>query len=362
MRIVLAVVTLQALTTALLIYFNKRYKGEDLFLSLLFGVIFIHLSYKGAILLVFDSEEIFDRLHGSFSLLYGPMLFFYIQSVLGRTLTSRAFLLHTAPFLMGLGVNVLLTISLLIDVNLDLFMDMYHNFILYSLMFSSLGYGLYPFFAFSGEKKDQVLKLKSLIAKFIGAAYLFLFGLIIFGFLIEIFQLPINLGSRYTFYGLMLVLFFAVINVRMRLLSINQQESAGNTLSLEIHEREKYKTSRLETEEMRSILEALALYFAKKKPYLNPDFSLDDLAQELEVPRVNITQALNLELGQNFYQYLNTARVEESKKLLQQVGEDNLTVVGYESGFKSKSTFYKYFKDATGCSPSDYRKNWELSH
>ncbi len=361
MEVVHAIITLQALTTALLIYFNKRFKGEDLYLSLLFGVIFIHLFYKGAILLIFQDEVIFDRLHGSFSLLYGPMLFLYIQSVLGKSVSTQAFLLHATPFLMGLGVNILLTVSLLIDVDMEAFMQLYHYFILYSLMFSTLGYGSYPFFAFREKEMDKLLKLKAIISKLIGGAFLTIFLLIIAGFAIEFFHIDTNLGSRYTFMGILLVLFFAVINLRMRILTLDQQRDPESKASLDIQPREKYKNSRLEDEEQEQVLERISTYFLKKKPFLNPDFSLEDLAQDLDLPKLSVTQALNLGLGQNFYQYVNTARVEESKKLLQTTDEGNFTVIGYESGFKSKSTFYKYFKELTGFSPSDYKKSLEVT-
>lgn len=361
MELVYAIITLQALTTALLIYFNKRYKGEDLFLSLLFGVIFIHLFYKGAILMIFQDRELFDKLHGAFSLLYGPMLFLYIQSVLGKTLSTKAFLLHTTPFLMGFGVNVLLTASVLLDMNMEGFMQLYHYFILFSLLFSSFGYGIYPFLIFRKLQPDALLKLKIRISKLIGGAFLMISALIFLGFFIEYFQWSINLGSRYTFVGILLILFFAVINVRMRILLLDQKQDPEIKPVLDIQSKEKYRNSRLEEEEQELVLEKLNHFFLEKKPYLNSDYALDNLAQDLGLPKLKITQALNLGLGQNFYQYLNTARIEESKKLLQTRDEDNFTVIGYESGFKSKSTFYKYFKDLTGFSPSDYKKSLEVS-
>lgn len=362
MEVVHAIITLQALTTALLIYFNKRFKGEDLYLSLLFGVIFIHLFYKGAILLIFHEGVIFDRLHGSFSLLYGPMLFLYIQSVLGKSVSTKAFLLHATPFLMGLGVNIMLTASLMMDVDMEGFMELYHYFILYSLIFSTFGYGLYPFLAFRKKnEQDEILKLKGWIAKLIGGSFLFIFTLIIAGFFIEYFHIDTNLGSRYTFMGVLLILFFAVINIRMRILMMDQKKDPGNKSYLDIQPKEKYRNSRLEEEEQELVLAKIKTIFLTKKPFLNPDFTLDDLAVELNLPKLSVTQALNLKLGQNFYQYVNTARIEESKKLLQASDEDNFTVIGYESGFKSKSTFYKYFKELTGFSPSDYKKSLEIN-
>lgn len=41
--------------------------------------------------------------------------------------------------------------------------------------------------------------------------------------------------------------------------------------------------------------------------------------------------------------------------------EKNLIEIGFESGFKSKSTFNKYFKEITGMSPSDYLENHHMA-
>jgi AraC-like DNA-binding protein len=51
--------------------------------------------------------------------------------------------------------------------------------------------------------------------------------------------------------------------------------------------------------------------------------------------------------------------VEEVKKKLKNPEFDNYSIIsiGLESGFNSKSVFYKAFKKHTGKSPSEYRGN-----
>ncbi|MDR7131788.1 AraC-like DNA-binding protein [Algoriphagus sp. 4150] len=361
MGIVLAVVTLQALTSGLLIYLNKRYKGEDLYLSLIFGVIFIHLVYKGALLVFFEDREIFDKLHGCFSMLYGPMLYFYIRSILGKPVSYKLLLIHGVPFFMGLGLNSMMIIFLLIDTDFHQLMEVYHQLTQWMVFLSFVGYGTYCFVALRKVEGDWFLNHKILISKGIGASYLILSVLILIGFGSVLFDFILPINMRYIYFTMMFVLFFSVVQIRIRmLLSKENPGEAQNHLA--IIPKTKYRNSKISDEELEEVLMKVYQLFADKKPYLDQDYSLDLMAKDIGLPKLKITQALNMHLGQNFYQFVNAARIEESKVLLQNPLEENLSVVGYEAGFKSKSTFYKYFKDATGFSPSDYKKSLEFSN
>lgn len=118
----------------------------------------------------------------------------------------------------------------------------------------------------------------------------------------------------------------------------------------------KYKTSKILDKEMEAIARQLESFFQKEKPYLDPDLNLDDLSFKMKIPKNYLTQTFNTYLGQSFYQYINNARVEESISHLKKTKGENITQIGFECGFKSKSTFYKYFKERTGYSPLEFRE------
>jgi len=97
-----------------------------------------------------------------------------------------------------------------------------------------------------------------------------------------------------------------------------------------------------------------------KKPYKNPNFSLNDLVGAISESRNAISHSLNNSLNKTFYNYINELRIEESKRLLADKTLQNFTIEGIaaESGFKTMSVFYRFFKDMEGVTPAVYRKKF----
>lgn len=105
------------------------------------------------------------------------------------------------------------------------------------------------------------------------------------------------------------------------------------------------------------IREQLIHYFASEKPYLNADLSMQLLANHLKVPKHQLTEVLNQDLGKNFFQFVNEYRVAEVKKMLADPKLPwSIEAIGYECGFNSKSTFFTVFKNLTGMTPMQFRE------
>lgn len=100
-------------------------------------------------------------------------------------------------------------------------------------------------------------------------------------------------------------------------------------------------------------------FMISKQPYLDEDLSLLKLSQQLEVSTHQLSQVINQNLNTNFYQLVNSYRVEEVKKKLKdpQFSKWSILGIAFESGFNSKSTFNKIFKEETGMTPSEYKKS-----
>lgn len=105
----------------------------------------------------------------------------------------------------------------------------------------------------------------------------------------------------------------------------------------------------------------LELLFKEDKIYTDSRLNREKVAKELGINPGYLSQIINQITGSNFSNYLNDYRVEAVKKMLLNPEFQNysLLAMGLESGFTSKTTFYKAFKKFTGMTPSQYQKSFK---
>lgn len=98
-----------------------------------------------------------------------------------------------------------------------------------------------------------------------------------------------------------------------------------------------------------------------KKYFLNPDLTLDKVAEELNLSKSHLSRIINKEMGTTFPEYMNELRVKEAQFYLRHpdFGNYTLVAIGLEAGFASKTSFNNTFKKVTGMTPSEY-KNAEI--
>ncbi len=99
-----------------------------------------------------------------------------------------------------------------------------------------------------------------------------------------------------------------------------------------------------------------------EKLYRNPALSMDILAQKSNLSNGYLSQIINQKEGKNFYDFINTYRIEEVKAHLKDAEYDHYSIlgIGLEAGFQSKSTFNAVFKKMTGMTPTQYKKKVRL--
>jgi AraC-like DNA-binding protein len=110
-----------------------------------------------------------------------------------------------------------------------------------------------------------------------------------------------------------------------------------------------------------SIIAGVTQLMEKEKYYQEPELTLQNLADKLQVPAYQLSQAINEGLKKNFYDLVNGYRIQEAKRLLLVPESSNFTIlsIGFEAGFNSKTTFNTVFKKFTGLTPTEYRTNWQ---
>ena len=110
--------------------------------------------------------------------------------------------------------------------------------------------------------------------------------------------------------------------------------------------------------EKSSDFERIISYIETEKPYVKTAFSLHDISQALNIPHNRVTTCFNKQLKVAFPAYRNKLRIEYATDLLRAGTHLTTSIEGIAemSGFKSKSIFYKTFKEEYGTTPIDWIK------
>jgi len=128
-------------------------------------------------------------------------------------------------------------------------------------------------------------------------------------------------------------------------------------------EKEKYNTSPLSESKLKIIFQSIDTLFKKEKIFLKPQLKIGEVAEQLNIPSHHLSQAINVQFGKTFFDYVNTFRVAELKEKLKEPENKKFTIISlaYESGFNSKASVNRIFKEQTGNTPSQYQKTHILN-
>ncbi|MBI5915400.1 MAG: helix-turn-helix domain-containing protein [Bacteroidetes bacterium] len=119
----------------------------------------------------------------------------------------------------------------------------------------------------------------------------------------------------------------------------------------------KYEKSGLTEEKAKALMAKLDALFTWGKIYLDPELTLQQLADRLGVTPHLVSQLLNQHKQQSFFDFVNGCRVAHFKTAVNDPANAHLSLLGiaFDSGFNSKAAFNAVFKKMTGTTPSAFR-------
>lgn len=346
----------------LLVRKNKKTESDIIlliwFIILFFNVFSFYLIEKqmAGVILV----EILD----ASAFLHGPVLFLYTSALTGNQLKINFNnSLHFFPFFMIFILSTWLTIDsweYLIEFN---------NVLIFFKFLVALIYIILSIIIIRNYRKkitdvlsftDQ-MELKWLSAILWGSIILIIFGginLVLNSF--TSLQIP-QYGGKYLniAYSISIII-LGYFGFRQTTIFIpsqfkNQMQFIGQTNS---EEGDKYGKSRLNKDYLENISNELIRFMENKKPYIDKNLTLYNLAEQLGISENNLSQIINSKYQINFFDFVNKYRVEFviEKLKLGEHRESTLLGIAYDSGFNSKASFNRAFKKFTQLTPSEYIK------
>lgn len=121
----------------------------------------------------------------------------------------------------------------------------------------------------------------------------------------------------------------------------------------------RYERSGLTEREAAALERALLHVMETERPYRNSELTLADLAERLNTTPHKLSEVLNSQLEQTFYDFVNAYRVRDVQERIADQRSQHLKILALamDAGFASKSTFNHVFRKHTGRTPSAYRRS-----
>ena len=119
--------------------------------------------------------------------------------------------------------------------------------------------------------------------------------------------------------------------------------------------------TKLTENEISGHMERITQLMVVEKVYLSESLSLREFALHLKADPNLISFILNNHFNSTFYDFVNHYRIEEVKKRMKDPAYKHLTLLGIalESGFNSKTTFNRVFRQLTGTTPTQFQKTYK---
>lgn len=338
-------------------------------------------NYLIALIVIFSALTIFNNLLAftgvrdqfpwllfiplDFSLYIGPLMYFYFGNKLKHPFMQKKYdVLH---LLLPFCVTILYTLNFLkpLQVRADIFN--YHTYDVYftienALLICSLT--LYSFFCHRMLKTNVIEKqwqqpLRSWLTVFLNVVMLLIISEVLFQLLEVLFESnEIDAGS------LDYIQLCIDVSLLSWLMIKAYQQYYPEKIFTDYIDEGDWNTTVNSKEVQRIELTNLIRAMEVEKLYQNHDLNLQILSRYLNMSKRGLSQLIKDNFDKSFTTYINDYRLEEIALKLKQGKQKDLTIaaLAYDSGFSSRTTFYRYFNEKMGMSPLAFLENSKPSN
>ncbi len=304
-----------------------------------------------------------------FLLLHGPFLWLYIKSLMVREFRFKHIhLLHFVPFALFMILHYFAFLHLPGEEKTRIVHDeLFRNDLLFKISVPSIGistitYNIWALILLRMHRKNiknQFSNIENIDLKWLRT--LVIAALIVFSVNVVLFNLN-NLFYFAGYYDLSLiayvfasfyVLFLGFFGIRQGRIFVDTQAEVIRQTP-EPDKQELLKPG--EKRDFSDTIIRLTRVMEQEQPYFDPELTLSKLSGFLHIKPEALSEVLNSELNQNFFDYVNKYRIEEFKIRCLSKDNKHLSIMGiaYECGFNSKASFYRAFKKFEGIPPTAY--------
>jgi len=350
------------LTFALLLWFTKRINPTaNRFLALALATVVLWIAaVLGTNLRLGTYFPRWSWLPLQFSLILGPLLYFYVLKITRPEYKFRwKDLLHFTPLLVQQGALVLeikesiktgaATYETITFQQLNPVLQLFAFISVVTYLFWSfkLIERFYQQLKFNGLSDRYRYELRWLHRLLTGFSLLWLLWI---PFTVADYFYYHHQAGLYGYYPLYLLLAITLIWIAVKALFRPEAARAGQELP--VFKPLSPAALKQKGVWLKKAMEA-GLY------YQDPELSLSSLAETLDVQPRDLSRIINTALGKNFNDFVNEYRVRDVSRKMQDPAYERITLLGMalDAGFNSKSTFNRTFRQMTGKSPVEYKND-----
>lgn len=307
----------------------------------LLGTLLIVLSFRigKSVFLAFiddlDVKIIFSGL--STIMAIGPLYLFLVKSVIDKSFKIRnEHHLHFVPVLLGFILGLLLEESYLETLPIYLFALLFLAYYLHFLIYIIVGYKQARAYKKEGGSNDAFEFIR----------------LLFFGLLALWVVYVLNLFDEDIPYIIGPILYSAVAyGLSFLIFKRDYIQKIGH---------DKYKSNPISDDQTENIYTKVLTAVENDEQYKDSEISLKSMSNAINVSPQILSLVINQKSGKNFNAFINSYRIKEAKRMLEEESYSNYTVssIAFDVGFNSISSFNSAFKKDTNTTPVLYRNQF----